>query len=76
MYRAPLYPSLKPIFPKPFADNNEENAKKLVKYSTDIRETDVGSHYALKGKLAMRKWIAGGPIAAYAPMALIKILND
>lgn len=61
---------------KNFADNNEEDAKALVKYSADIRETDEGSHYALRGKLAMKKWAAGGPMAAYAPMGLVKILND
>jgi hypothetical protein len=61
---------------KNFADNNEEDAKVLVKSSTEIRETDDGCHYALRGKLAMKKWLAGGPMAAYAPMGLIKILND
>jgi len=61
---------------KNFAKNNAEYAKTLVKYSTDVMETDEGSHYALRGKLAMKKWIAGGPMAAYAPMGLIKILND
>lgn len=61
---------------KNFADNNEEDAKALVKYSAEIRETDEGSHYALRGKLAMKKWVAGGPMAAYAPMGLVKILND
>ena len=61
---------------KNFADNNEEDTKALVKYSADIRETDEGCHYALRGKLAMKKWVAGGPMAAYAPMGLVKILND
>jgi hypothetical protein len=61
---------------KNFADNNEEDAKALVKYSADIRATDDGAHYALRGKLAMKKWVAGGPMAAYAPMGLVKILND
>lgn len=61
---------------KNFADNNEKNTQELVKYSADIRKTDEGSHYALRGKLAMKKWVAGGPMAAYAPMGLVKILND
>ena len=61
---------------KNFADNNEEEAKALVKYATDVKETDEGCHYALRGKLAMKKWTLGGPMAAYAPMGLIKILND
>lgn len=61
---------------KNFADNNEEAAKTLVKYSADVKKTDEGGHYALRGKLAMKKWSAGGPMAAYAPMGLIKILND
>jgi len=61
---------------KKFTNNNEEDAKALVKYSADIRETDEGCHYALRGKLAMKKWVAGGPMAAYAPMGLVKILND
>ena len=61
---------------KNFADNNEEAAKALVKYSADVKKTDEGSHYVLRGKLAMKKWAAGGPMAAYAPMGLVKILND
>ncbi|MEN8726331.1 MAG: hypothetical protein ABF276_00030 [Sulfurovum sp.] len=61
---------------KNFTDNDEEDTKALVKYSADIRETDEGCHYALRGKLAMKKWVAGGPMAAYAPMGLVKILND
>ena len=61
---------------KNFADNNEEDTQELVKFSAKIRETDEGCHYALRGKLAMKKWVAGGPMAAYAPMGLVKILND
>jgi hypothetical protein len=59
-----------------FTDNDMEHAQELLKYCDDIRETDEGSNYALRGKLAMRKWVAGGPMAAYAPMGLVKILND
>ncbi|WP_373031788.1 hypothetical protein [Sulfurovum sp.] len=61
---------------KNFAENNDEDAKALVKYSMDVMKTDEGGHYALRGKLAMKKWAEGGPMAAYAPMGLIKILND
>ena len=61
---------------KNFAENNEEDAKELVKYSVGIRETDDGCRYAFRGKLAMKKWVLGGPMAAYAPMGLIKTLND
>jgi hypothetical protein len=61
---------------KNFTDNDMEHAQELLKYCDEIRETDDGSNYALRGKLAMRKWVAGGPMAAYAPMGLVKILND
>ncbi len=61
---------------KNFADNNEEDAKELVKYSADIMETDEGCHCAVRGKLAMKKWAAGGPMAEYATMGLIRVLND
>jgi hypothetical protein len=40
-----------------------------------MKEEDT-SHYALRGKLAMKKWKAGGPMADYATMGLIRILND
>ncbi len=61
---------------KNFADNNEKDAKELVKYSNNIRETDEGSHCALRGKLAMKKWVGGGPMAGYATMGLLRVLND
>ncbi|MBT8343899.1 MAG: hypothetical protein KJO45_04195 [Sulfurovum sp.] len=61
---------------KNFTNNDEEYTQELVQFSANIRETDEGCHYALRGKLAMKKWVAGGPMAAYAPMGLIKILND
>lgn len=59
-----------------FAHNDTENAEALLKFCDELRETKDGSDYALRGKLAMKKWAAGGPMAAYAPMGLIKILND
>jgi hypothetical protein len=61
---------------KNFADNDVEYATELLKYCDELRETKDGSTYALRGKLAMKKWAAGGPIAEYAPMGLIRILND
>jgi len=61
---------------KNFANKNEVETQKLLKYSMDISETDDGCRYALRGKFAMKKWVAGGPMASYAPMGLIKILND
>ena len=61
---------------KNFDDNDMEHAQELLKYCDEIRDTDDGSSYALRGKLAMKKWVEGGPMAAYAPMGLIKILND
>lgn len=61
---------------KHFADNDAEQTKELIKYSADIGQTDDGSHYMLVGGHAMKKWIAGGPMAKYAPMGLIRLLND
>ncbi len=61
---------------KNFTDNDSEKAQELLKYCDEIRGTDEGSNYALRGKHAMKKWVAGGPMAAYAPMGLVKILND
>ena len=59
-----------------FADNNMEKAIELLKYSVDISQTDEGSHYMLVGEHAMKKWSAGGQMAQYAPMGLIRLLND
>ncbi|MCW8821501.1 MAG: hypothetical protein OQK45_04665 [Sulfurovum sp.] len=59
-----------------FADNDAEQTKELLKYSTTISQTDDGSHYILVGGHAMKKWVAGGPMAKYAPMGLIRLLND
>ena len=59
-----------------FANNNEEYAKELLQYCEEIRHRDDVSNYTLRGKLAMKKWKAGGPMAEYAPMGLIRILND
>lgn len=59
-----------------FADNDAEYATELLKYSADISQTDDGSNYMLVGGHAMKKWTAGGPMAKYAPMGLIRLLND
>lgn len=61
---------------KNFADNNMDRAKELVKYCENIMKTDDANNYALRGKLAVKKWRAGGPMADYATMGLIRILND
>lgn len=59
-----------------FADKSEAYAIELLKYCEEIRQRDDVSSYALRGKLAMKKWREGGPMAEYAPMGLIRILND
>jgi hypothetical protein len=61
---------------KNFANNNMDRAKELVKYCENIMQTDDANNYALRGKLAVKKWRAGGPMADYATMGLIRILND
>jgi hypothetical protein len=58
-----------------FTDDVEQT-KELLKYSTDISQTDDGSHYLLVGGHAMKKWAEGGLMAKYAPMGLIRLLND
>jgi len=59
-----------------FANDNSEHVTELLKYSTDLSQEDENSNYILVGELAMRKWRAGGPMAEYAPMGLIRLLND
>lgn len=61
---------------KNFTDNDMEKAAKLLKYSVDISQTDNGCHCIFVGEHAMKKWSAGGPMAKYAPMGLIRLLND
>lgn len=61
---------------KNFADNDMERATELLKYCDEIMQTEDACSYALRGKLAMKKWKAGGPMADYATMGLIRILND
>jgi len=59
-----------------FANNDDAYAAELVQYCDEIKNRDDVSNYSLRGKLAMKKWKAGGPMAEYAPMGLIRILND
>lgn len=59
-----------------FANDDTEKATELLTYCKNIREEDDVSNYMVRGKLAMKKWKAGGPMAEYAPMGLIRILND
>lgn len=61
---------------KNFADNDMDRAKELLKYCDEVMQNEDAAHYALRGKLAMKKWKAGGPMADYATMGLIRILND
>lgn len=59
-----------------FVQDNAEQTKELLDYSIKISQTDDGSHCALLGRHAMKKWAEGGPMAKYAPMGLIRLLND
>ena len=61
---------------KNFADNDTDRAQELLKYCDDVMKTEDAGNFALRGKLAMKKWKAGGPMADYATMGLIRILND
>lgn len=59
-----------------FSDEDEEKCTQFMDYCEKIRSREDVSSYTLRGKLAMKKWKAGGPMAEYAPMGLIRILND
>ena len=61
---------------KNFADNSMDRTKELLQYCDEIMKQEDVYNYALRGKLAMKKWKAGGPMAEYATMGLIRILND
>ena len=61
---------------KNFADNDLKKAAKLLKYSIDVTDTGDSNHYMYVGEHAMKKWSSGGPMAKYAPMGLIRLLND
>lgn len=59
-----------------FTKNNEERTKALLDYSKEISQIDDNGRYILVGNHAMKKWRSGGPVAKYAPMGLIRLLND
>jgi len=59
-----------------FTNQDAEETKALLDYSKEITQMDDACHYILVGNHAMKKWEAGGPIAKYAPMGLIRLLND
>ena len=61
---------------KNFAENDMERTQEFLKYCDEIMQTEDACNYALRGKLAMKKWKAGGPMADYATMGLIRTLND
>lgn len=59
-----------------FANHDAAQTEELLNYSKEIRQTDDVSRYILVGNHAMKKWESGGPMAKYAPMGLIRLLND
>lgn len=59
-----------------FTNNDAERTKELLNYSKEIRQIDDISRYILVGNHAIKKWEVGGPVAKYAPMGLIRLLND
>ncbi|HSR74137.1 MAG TPA: hypothetical protein VLL31_04775 [Sulfurovum sp.] len=59
-----------------FADHNEGHTKELFNYLKEISQIDDVGRYRLVGNHAMKKWNTGGPMAKYAPMGLIRLLND
>ena len=61
---------------KNFADDDMDRATELLTYCDEIMQKEDACSYALRGKLAMKKWKAGGIMADYATMGLIRILND
>ena len=61
---------------KNFAENDMERAQAFLKYCDEIMQGEDACNYALRGKLSMKKWKEGGPMADYATMGLIRVLND
>lgn len=59
-----------------FANENAEQTEKFMKYSNDITSDDNSRNDILVGELAMKRWKAGGPMAEYAPMALMRLLKN
>jgi len=58
-----------------FASDNVEQAEKLLKYSTDLCQEDNSRKDIVVGELAMKRWKAGGSMAEYAPMGLMRLLK-
>jgi len=61
---------------KNFADDDVERTTELLKYSNDLSQDDNNHNTILVGELAMRKWRAGGRMAEYAPMGLMRLFNN
>jgi hypothetical protein len=59
-----------------FTNHDTDRTKELLDYSKAISRADDASNYTLVGNHAMKKWKTGGPMAKYAPMGLIRLLND
>jgi hypothetical protein len=60
---------------KHFSNNDEDKTKALLEYSHNLSQTEEGAHYMLLGAHAIKKWMGEGPIAQYAAMGLIRLLN-
>lgn len=59
-----------------FASENEDKTEELLKYSTDLCQEDDSKNNIVVGELAMKRWKAGGPMAEYAPMGLMRLLKN
>ena len=59
-----------------FTNDNEASVAILFSYWEEIRAKEEIKEYINKGQLAMKQWKKGGMMAEYAPMGLIKILNE
>ena len=58
-----------------FAHDDVEKTDKLMRYSNDLINIENSKNDILVGELAMKRWKAGGPMAEYAPMALMRLLK-
>jgi hypothetical protein len=59
-----------------FASDNAEQTEKLLKLSNELNDDDHNRNNILVGELAMKRWKAGGPMAEYAPMGLMRLLKN
>lgn len=59
-----------------FVNQNEASMQTLFAHWEEIRDSEEIKEYINKGKLAMKQWQKGGAMAQYAPMGLIKLLNE